>query len=107
MFMMGMETTGIGSVPTEMRMTTEQQVRDYLVQNFLFGDDQGLSSAQSLLGSGVIDSTGVMELVMFLQKTFDIEIADQDLVPENLDTIENIRRFVEGKLAGRPARSGA
>jgi acyl carrier protein len=101
-----METTGNGSIPMEMRMATEQQVRDYLVQNFLFGDDQGLALSQSLLASGVIDSTGVMELVMFLQKTFDIDIADQDLVPENLDTIENICRFVERKLAGRPAPAG-
>jgi acyl carrier protein len=87
-------------------MTAEQEVRRYLVDNFLFGDDGGLTSSQSLLGSGVIDSTGVMELVMFLQKTFEIEVADQDLVPENLDTIESISRFVNRKLAGRVARAG-
>ena len=87
-------------------MTAEQQVRGYLVDNFLFGDDGGLTSSQSLLASGVIDSTGVMELVMFLQKTFEIEIADQDLVPDNLDTIENISRFVNRKLASRVARTG-
>ena len=90
-------------VKMERKMGTEQQVRDYIAENFLFGIEDDLSSSQSLLESGVIDLTGVMELVLFLEQTFQIEVADEDLVPENLDTIDNISRFVNRKLASRAA----
>ena len=87
----------------ESEMGTEQQVRDYIAENFLFGSEDDLSSSQSLLESGVVDSTGVMELVLFLEQTFQIEVGDEDLVPENLDTINDIARFVKHKLASRAA----
>ena len=78
-------------------MEVEQQIHSYIVENFLLGDDSGLEMSQSLLESGVVDSTGVMELVMFLEQTFGIEVGDEDLVPENLDTIENMASFVQRK----------
>ncbi len=78
----------------------EQQIRSYIVENFLFGEDDGIDSSESLLESGVMDSTGVMELVMFLEKSFKIEVEDEDLVPENLDSIRNIGEFVARKLDG-------
>jgi len=84
-------------------MSTEQQVLDYIVENFLFGSGEGLSPSQSLLESGVVDSTGVMELVLFLEQTFHIEVADEDLVPENLDSVSNIAGFVDRKLAAAAA----
>ncbi len=84
-------------------MDIEQTVRDYIVENFLLGDDSGLDSSQSLLRTGVIDSTGIMELVMFLEETYRIEVADTEMLPENLDSIANVLRFVERKLTGRAA----
>ena len=81
----------------EKTIGTEKQIRNYIVDNFLFGSEDGLSSSQSLLESGVVDSTGVMELVMFLEQTFRIQVADEELIPENLDTISNITRYVENK----------
>lgn len=78
----------------------EETVRRFIVENFLLGEDAGLSSSQSLLESGVVDSTGILELVAFLELTFKIEVEDKDLVPENLDTIDNIKCFVERKLTG-------
>jgi acyl carrier protein len=79
----------------------EQQLREFLAGNFFLGDDpSALDGSTSLIEAGVIDSTGVLELVGFLEETFEIRIDDEDLVPENLDSIDNIVRFVERKRAG-------
>jgi len=81
-------------------MDIEQQVRDYIVQNLLLGQRSRLDSSDSLLEGGVLDSTGVLELVTFLERTFQIEVADEDLVPENMDSVSNMVGFLERKLAG-------
>jgi acyl carrier protein len=86
-------------------MAIEEQVRTYIIENFLLGGDQDLSASQSLLDSGVVDSTGVLELVAFLEQSFGIEVKDADMVPENLDTIGNIAAFVRRTQAGREAQA--
>ena len=86
-------------------MDPEQQIREYIVENFLLGQDGGFGDTDSLLESGVVDSTGVLELVTFLEKSFGIEVKDEDLVPENLDTIADMARFVQGKLGGQQVGS--
>ncbi|MGE3507312.1 MAG: acyl carrier protein [Vicinamibacterales bacterium] len=75
----------------------EQDVRNFIVSNFLFGADNGLTSEQSLLSTGVMDSTGVLELVAFIEQTYQVKVADQELVPENLDSIDQVARFVRRK----------
>lgn len=78
--------------------TLDQRVRDFLNDSFLFGrgtDD--LASDDSLVESGVIDSTGVLELVGFLEESFHIRVEDDELVPQNLDSINRIVRFIESK----------
>jgi acyl carrier protein len=75
-----------------------QQIRNFVVDNFLFGRSNGLTDRQSFLESGIIDSGGVLELVAFLEKTFGIEIADDELIPENLDSIESITNFLCTKV---------
>jgi len=87
-------------------MDVAQQVHDYLVESFMLGDGKCLEGSQSLLESGIIDSTGAMELVMFLEQTFKIEVADEDLVPENLDTINSIVQFVKRKTVAQSGRPG-
>jgi acyl carrier protein len=82
-----------------MSITTAQEIREFVVTNFLFGQDNGLVEEQSFLESGIIDSTGVLELVAFLEQRFGIAVADSELLPENLDSISNISRFVARKLA--------
>lgn len=82
-------------------MSVQQKITEYLAENFLLGDASELNPDESLLDSGVMDSTGVMELVQFLEQTFRIEVQDDDLVPENLDTIANIDAFVNRKLAAQ------
>ena len=76
-------------------------VKDYIVENFLFGDDKQLQEDTSFLDSGIIDSTGILELVTFLEVEFNIEIADDELIPENLDSLTNISKFIDGKLNGK------
>jgi len=75
-----------------------EQIRSYIVENFLFGDDQGLEETTSFLESGMIDSTGILEVISFLEETFSIQINDKELVPENLDSISNIINFLDKKL---------
>ncbi len=78
----------------------EQKIREFLATNFFLGDDPSqLSGSSSLIEAGVIDSTGVLELVGFLEEDFEIRIEDEDLVPENLDSVDNIVHFVERKRA--------
>ncbi len=79
--------------------TIGHEIREFVVTNFLFGQEgTGLTGDQSLLESGVIDSTGVLELVAFLEQRYGITVGDRELLPENLDSIQNIARFVAGKL---------
>jgi len=80
-------------------------VRDFVVQNFLFGDGKLLQDNTSFLGQGIIDSTGILELVLFLEQTYTIKIEDEELIPENLDSLINVARFIERKLSSNPAHS--
>jgi len=76
-------------------------VRDYVVDSFLFGQADRLGDDESFLESGIIDSTGVLELVGFLETTFGFTVADDELIPANLDSVSSICRFVERKLQKR------
>jgi acyl carrier protein len=78
----------------------EQEIRTFLVDNFLFGRAEGLKESDSLLGN-VIDSTGVLELVMFLQDRFGITVEDDEVTTENLDSLQNAVAFVERKMASK------
>jgi acyl carrier protein len=79
-------------------------VRKFVVENFLFGDSSTLNDDTSFLEDGVIDSTGILELVFFLEETYGIKVEDDELLPENLDTLRNIEAFLERKTAGVAAR---
>ena len=75
----------------------EQGIRAFLVDNFLFGRGDALRESDPLLGN-VIDSTGVLELVIFLQDHFAITVDDAEVTTENLDSLKNATAFVERKL---------
>jgi acyl carrier protein len=71
-------------------------IRSFIEENFLFQiGEQKLADNQSLLEAGVVDSTGVLELVAFLEDTFHLQIADKDIIPQNLDTVDALTAFVE------------
>lgn len=84
------------------RVATQETVRRFLAERFLFDPEAPIDPARSLIETGVLDSTGVMELVMFLEATFAIKVADADLVPKNLDGLAAIAAFVERKQAAAP-----
>lgn len=83
--------------------STKDIVRAFIVDNFLFGDSDGLEDDMSFLDEGIIDSTGVLELVTFLEETYSISIGDEELIPENLDCITNIVAFVDKKKVQQAA----
>jgi acyl carrier protein len=83
----------------------ERQIREFINDNFLFGQGADrLNRQDSFLEQGIIDSTGVLELVTFIEDRFAIKIADSELVPQNLDSIDNLVRFIERKqeVVGQP-----
>lgn len=78
--------------------TTAQQFRQFIQENFLFDRGNGrLSDEDSFLENGVIDSTGVLELITFVETQFGVTVEDSDVVPENLDSIRSLVTFVDRK----------
>jgi acyl carrier protein len=76
------------------------EIREFVISNFLFGQRRGsLQDDESFLENGIIDSTGVLELVAFLEQRFGIAVGDRELIPENLDSVTNAAGFVARKLA--------
>lgn len=76
-----------------------EQIRDFLQQNFLYaGDAHRLDDDASLIESGVIDSTGVLELVLFVEETYRIQVEQEDLQPENFDSVRSVVEYVAARL---------
>ena len=87
-----------------MQTEVARPIREFIEENFLFREDrQAISETESLLDAGLIDSTGILELVSFLEEHFHIRVADAEMVPENLDSIRSIAGYVEGKLTTHAA----
>lgn len=83
-----------------MQVDVENSVRDFIAENFLFREDRdSVAAEESLLESGLIDSTGVLELIAFLETEIGISIKDAEIVPENFDSIKNITTYAKTKLA--------
>lgn len=76
----------------------KDKIRQFIVENFLFGNDNGLKDDTSFLDEGIIDSTGILELVSFLEEEFSISVEDEDLIPENLDSIMNVVAYLKRKM---------
>jgi len=81
----------------------ETEIRTFLSENFPLSASGTLDREQSLVESGVIDSLGVLELVEFVEEKYDFRIPEEELLPENLDSIGNISRFIENKLRAENA----
>ena len=77
------------------RAEIQEQVRNFVVENLLLGEEEdGFSDSQSFLDSGLIDSTGILEIIGFLEEQFSITIEDDEMIPENLDSVERIVAFL-------------
>lgn len=72
-------------------------IRNFIIENMLFGDAAKLTDGASLLDAGIIDSTGILEIVQFIEETFGITVEDDELLPENLDSVEAITLFIKRK----------
>jgi acyl carrier protein len=89
-------------------MTTEDhknEIRNYVVNNFLFGEAGSLQDDTSFMENGILDSTGVLELVTFIEGACKIKIQAQEMVPENLDSVNRVAAFVARKLSEAPAKA--
>lgn len=76
----------------------KRTVRDYIAENLMMGGNADeIEDSASFLGIGVLDSTGVVELVAFLEATFGIKVLDKEMIPENLDSLDNIERYITSK----------
>jgi acyl carrier protein len=80
------------------QMSIENEIRKFIEENFILEGDDNLGDEDSLLEKGIIDSTGVLELVAFLEESYHFKIKDEELIPENLDSIKNISQFIQNKL---------
>jgi acyl carrier protein len=80
--------------------TIRQELRTFIIGNFMFGQGgDTLTNAQSFLETGVIDSTGVLELIAFLEQQYGITVEDHEVLPVNLDSIDQLASFVQRKRA--------
>lgn len=76
----------------------EHQIRNFIEENYLFFQPQSLKDSDSFLESGILDSTGILQLVAFLGEAYGIQVADEDLTPNNLDSIDAAAAYVRRKL---------
>lgn len=81
-------------------MTLRASLRSYVLENHLFTDDESrLKDADSFLETGILDSTGIMELILFIEESQNLKVTDDEMVPENLDSIDNLVAYIEHKQA--------
>ena len=79
-------------------MSVENKIRNYVLENYLFtDDDSALANDTSFLDEGIIDSTGILEVIAFIEEEFGIKVLDEEMVPENLDSVDNIVQYVARK----------
>ena len=79
-------------------MNSLEIVKAYIVENFLFGDDSRIGPETDFLENGILDSTGVLELIGFLEEKFGIQVDDDEVVPDNMNSLEKITRYISKKI---------
>jgi acyl carrier protein len=79
-------------------MDRRNEVKSFIITNFLFGDGGNLADTDSFLNKGIVDSTGILEVISFLEEKYGITVKDDELLPANLDSIDNIVNFLNVKL---------
>ena len=82
-------------------MGRRQQIKQFILGNFLFtDDDNALADDTSLIQQGIVDSTGILELIGFIEETWRVQVPPQDMTPANFDSLGSIDRYLDGRLAG-------
>jgi len=77
---------------------TKSKIREFIEENFLFGSDEAVEDDTSLLEQGLVDSTSILEIVGFIEEQWSVSVADEELIPENFDSIAALSTFLDGKL---------
>jgi acyl carrier protein len=81
-------------------MTIEQQIRNYIATNMLFSDNgYPYDDSASFLEEGIVDSTGVLELILFVEETFGVQVSDEDVTPENFDSVARLTTYIRSKVS--------
>lgn len=91
----------------ENAMQIQSEIRNYIIENILFGDEELLDVDTSFQENGILDSIGFLEIITFVEEEFGIEIADSEVVPENLGSLRRISSFVEEKLMRKQSYNSA
>ena len=84
-------------------MSQINAVKEFIIENFLFGEEEQLKPDTDFFDKGIIDSTGVIELVSFLEERFNISVDDDELIPENLSSLKRVDLFLDKKLSQKVA----
>jgi acyl carrier protein len=88
-------------------MPVRESIRRYIMENFLYADDGDLLKDEaSFLEEGIVDSTGILELVMFVEETFGVAVDDEDIVPENFDSVNRLVRYIQTQVGGTASVAG-
>ncbi|MBN2392355.1 MAG: acyl carrier protein [Anaerolineae bacterium] len=76
-------------------LSIETQIRNYILENFLYTkDEEKLHNDDSFLEDGIVDSTGILELLLFVEENFDIQVEDEEVIPDNFDSVECLKRYI-------------
>ena len=79
-------------------MDYKKDVQEFIVENFLFGDQNGLAEDTNFFDKGIVDSTGVLELICFIEETYDVSIDDEEVTQKNFSSIANVNSYLQNKL---------
>ena len=88
-------------------MNYVSDIRRFVVKTFLFGDAASLQDDTSFMGGGIIDSTGILELISFVEKTYEVKVQPEEMIPANLDSVNKVARYLAGKRPDTAASSQA
>ena len=78
-----------------------ENIKQFIIENFLFGEKQEINDNTNLLEKGIIDSTGIVELVSYLEETYNIIVEDEEIISDNFSTLSYITNFLENKIKGK------
>ena len=78
----------------------KQEIREYIVDSFLFGDNEtSFADDDSFMENGILDSTGILDVILFIEEKYNIKVEEDETLPENLDSLNNLEKFIVHKLA--------
>ncbi len=88
----------IALAQVDKKTTIKEEVWKFIFENFILDPEEVVEDRDSLIEKGIVDSTGILELVAFIEENYQITVNDEELIPENLDSIQNITQYIHRKL---------